>query len=644
VEEVVAKAGRRYSPQLHVEVDTVRVVEAVARTDVYLGRWRELLAELRRARRWPWRAPADVAVLFDDPLGTCAAALDVVDDGLQALIAAVGGTGALPPVTASLAAAAAAAAAVDDLLREHCRTQGGYYVDDAATLHSEIQAVLTAVHRAEQLACSSTHRAAGDKRLVLTGRAGVGKTHLLCDVASRRIAAGRPTLVVLGQDFDRRPLLSQIGELTQLGGTPDDVVGVLDAAAQAAGELGLLMIDALNESAEAERWDAELRALRVVAARFPHVAVVVSCRTEFVEAVLGDDDSVRVDHHGFGEAVDVAVGRFTREYGLEPPSFPVLNPEFGNPLYLKLTCEALETLGATRFPFGTAGLVTVCTAYLEAVNMRLAGRARCDYDTRRNLVGQAVAQIARLGRSPYDRDAVERITETVLPGLRWSRSLLQGLINEGVLIDLSSGRIAFGYQRLGDVERALAIAASGLDGVRAWLDAAAREQWRERGVLGALAVIVPEQHATELEEITADEAGAVPYPVVDSFLESLLLRAPDHVGPRAVEIVERLLADSYWGGEMWERLVQVSCVPDHPVNATWLHRHLAARPLADRDASWSIWLVGAIDDEFDSPVQRLIRWAWPGELQHRIAVSRGRGRARRAGVRVDAGLQRPSRA
>jgi hypothetical protein len=171
VEEVVAKAGRRYSPQLHVEVDTVRVVEAVARTDVYLGRWRELLAELRRARRWPWRAPADVAVLFDDPLGTCAAALDVVDDGLQALIAAVGGTGALPPVTASLAAAAAAAAAVDDLLREHCRTQGGYYVDDAATLHSEIQAVLTAVHRAEQLACSSTHRAAGDKRLVLTGRA-----------------------------------------------------------------------------------------------------------------------------------------------------------------------------------------------------------------------------------------------------------------------------------------------------------------------------------------------------------------------------------------------------------------------------------------------------------------------------------------
>ena len=326
VEEVVAKVGRRYSPQLHVEVDTVQVFEAVARTDVYLVRWREVLAELRRARRWPWRAPADVADLFDDPLVTCAAALDAMDDGLQALIIAASGTGALPRMTEPLAAAAAAAGAVDDLLREHCRTPGGYYVDAAGTLHSEIQAVLGLVHRAEQLARSSARRAADDKRLVLTGRAGVGKTHLLCDAASRRIAAGRPTLVLLGQDFDRRPLLSQIGELTQLGGTPDDVIGVLDAAAQAAGELGLLMIDALNESADADRWAAELRALQVVAARFLNVAVVVSCRTEFVEAVLGDDDSVRVDHHGFGEAVDVAVARFTREYGLEPPSFPVLNP------------------------------------------------------------------------------------------------------------------------------------------------------------------------------------------------------------------------------------------------------------------------------------------------------------------------------
>ena len=52
-----------------------------------------------------------------------------------------------------------------------------------------------------------------------------------------------------------------------------------------------------------------------------------------------------------------------RHAGLVFRRFPSPTLEFGNPLFLKLTCEALATLGATRFPFGTAGLATVCDAF-----------------------------------------------------------------------------------------------------------------------------------------------------------------------------------------------------------------------------------------------------------------------------------------
>ena len=48
---------------------------------------------------------------------------------------------------------------------------------------------------------------------------------------------------------------------------------------------------------------------------------------------------------GFAEATSEAVDRYTAEYSLERLDFPGLNPEYGNPLFLKLACEALTTLG-----------------------------------------------------------------------------------------------------------------------------------------------------------------------------------------------------------------------------------------------------------------------------------------------------------
>src|SRR6202034_877900 len=98
----------------------------------------------------------------------------------------------------------------------------------------------------------------------------------------------------------------------------------------------------------------------------------------------------------------------------------------------------------TRFPLGTAGLVTVCDAFLEAVNKRLSAPGRCDYDELTNPVGRATRQLAQLGRGALDRADVQRITEEVLSGRPWSGSLMRGLITEGVLIELSDGRIAFG--------------------------------------------------------------------------------------------------------------------------------------------------------------------------------------------------------
>jgi hypothetical protein len=42
--------------------------------------------------------------------------------------------------------------------------------------------------------------------------------------------------------------------------------------------------------------------------------------------------------------------------------------------------------------------------------------------------------------------------------------------------------------------------------------------------------------------------------------------------------------------------------------------------VADRDQSWSTWLVTAADIDTETPVRRLIDWAWPSDLRDRSAV------------------------
>lgn len=623
LEEAIAKAGRRYPPKLHIEVHTVQALHAVGRSATYVDRWRAALAELREARRWGWRPPRDPAV-FDDALLRCGETLDAADASLQLMICTLASSDGLPAVDQYLSDALTAVRELDDLLRAHCLTNGRYFVDDAASLASDCSRARSALWRARELADGPLMRAADRKRLVITGRAGTGKTHLVCDVASRRLDEGRPTLLLLGQDFDVRNLLPQLAEITQLDGPSETVIASFAAAAEASGHLGLVMIDALNESDQPERWRDDLRTLLAVVDRYENVAVVVSCRTEFVDTVLDEERQPTVDHPGFAEATDRAIIRYTEEYRLEPPTFPILTLEFSNPLFLKLTCEALSTLGATRFPFGSAGVTTICEAFLEAVNRRLSEASRCDYDAASDLVAAAVREIAQRGSGPYDRADVRQITESLLPGdHRWSRTLLRGLIAEGVLIEVGRDRIGFGYQRLGDVVRAIRLAESGPEAVRTWFRGLGDRRSSERGLMGALAIVVPEQHGIEFSELIADADGRVPRGVVDAFLESLLLRSPDSITPRAITAVGRRLADDSDPGatwEVWDRLLRIACIPGHPLNAEWLHDHLGSLDLPVRDATWSQYLIGSVDVESGSPIPRLLDWAWPDDLDCRQAL------------------------
>lgn len=610
LDDVVAKAGHRYSPNVHVEVESVQALEGLGRTDGYVRKIQSALASVRKVQGGGWYAPTGDEAEFKDHIADCIAALTKTEVALQSFLTSARGTGPLPDISDELSPAETQLEAVRGLLRERHLKNGRYFHDLAASLYDKVRKACEALWQVRSLLRSPETEAARASRVLLTGRAGVGKTHLFCDVARRRISAGLPTLVALGQDFDSNKLLPQIGELVQIDGYLEDVLSVLDAAGEASGRFAMLMLDAVNEGANAERWVDELQVLAGAVERHPNVVLAVSCRSEFVKPVIGDADGfLTVEHHGFAEATIEAIDRYTREYKLERLTFPVLNPEYGNPLFLKLACEALTTLGVTRFALGTAGLTTVCNAFMEAVNMRLAAPTRCDYDETTDLVQAAVRKLAALGPGPYKRTDAQQITESLLPGRMWSKSLLLGLLREGVLMDTYNNHVVFAYQRLEDVLRALLLAEQSEADLSDWYVSIGDDRWKETGTVGALALIAPEKFGTEIIDLFKDDENRVERDVIAAFVESLAMRAPDHTTDRTARIVEQLL-DHEPTNEVWEKLIQTACIPGHAVNAEWTHELLLSTPLPERDRVWSEWLIRVGDYGNDDAVGMLLDWGW----------------------------------
>ncbi|GIF99000.1 NACHT domain-containing protein [Catellatospora citrea] len=611
-------ADGRYTQELNVELPIAAVFDGLARTPTFEHMVRMRLAAVRKAvGTYGLTMPAERPDLFKP-------AVEAVEHCINSLEATMAQTiaqsrrpdGTLPDLKPALAALGESVDDVARLLREYCLRRGGYSLL-ADSLYSQTNALRSAADALGSFVRGRAWRAYGENVILITGTGGAGKTHLLCDLACSRTDAGLPTIIALGEKFERGPIESDLGRIIGFNSPAGQLLAAFDVACQTADEIGLVIIDGLNETTDKELWSVYLRSFLSTAASYTHLRVVLSCRTEFLPDTLPEDISRRLvafEHTGFEEVPLEAIKQFLEWYGIDRPSFPMLDHEFTNPLFLKLLCTTLQERGERRFPRAGIGTSWIYDSFLDAMNARLAARKRCDYDRRDALVSRAVEQIAGVMSAKGRRlakDDVEQITNALLPHRTWSLGLLNGLLKEAILSDLVIDRqtyIRFGYERLGDIALAKLIAAK--DTAQVTIDAAALAQrWHANaGVLQALASVLPETHALELVDVLAiSPIEFHPYAHTD-FLHSLAWRAPEAVSSRTEDILLALQTNPDHTDAANNALLQVATVPDHRLNAEWLHRRLAATPLAQRDAAWS-WFCDR-QEEFDGHLPVIIDWAW----------------------------------
>lgn len=276
--------------------------------------------------------------------------------------------------------------------------------------------------------------------LLLTGDAGLGKTHLLCHVAKTDTLANRTRILFHGEQFKDTEPWSQMIQLLGLSCSRDELLGALEPAAQATNSRVLIFVDALNEGEGNRLWRKFLSGILSVIGRSPWLGICVTVRTTYEDLIVPEsldrNRLIRIRHQGFSDLAYEATTKFFETYGIEP-STPLLLPEFYNPLFLKLFCLSIKNAGLSRVPDGLTGITAVFRFFIKSIDKKLSAPEFLDYDERSTVVAIAVQKLAEEMANRKDDclpiEEARAIVNDVLPRQGNTKSLFHSLESEGVL-------------------------------------------------------------------------------------------------------------------------------------------------------------------------------------------------------------------
>jgi hypothetical protein len=485
-----------------------------------------------------------------------------------------------------------------------------------------------------------------DPQMLITGEAGIGKSHLLADIAKNRISAGNSCIFLLGQHFTTEsPPWSQILQsLLRLDCNEEELLTLLNDLGELQGERVLFIIDAINEGRGRYFWPAHIRGFINSFKKYPWIGLVLSVRSSY-EALLAPatllsiQSVTKIVHTGFRSKEFEATSLFFENYGIDLPSTPLLNPEFANPLFLKLFCEGLTRRGLHKVPKGYGGISSIIDFFITSINNKLAEPDHFDYPDHRQVVRKVINALIKfklnrkLSFIPYDE--ANDIATKELSRYSDKRRFLDALIDEGMLSknlfrpgnneSTPEEGVYFAYERFDDHWATAHLLDEHLDlnsPLLAFksggeLGAYIVDGDQNRGIIESLSIQLPERIGMELYELLdEDEVGRKS--IVEPFIASLLWRKQETITEKTSDFVtDYVLTNKHSFAIFIDMIYGVAADPRHVYNADYLHRYLWSFSMADRDAKWTIYLNNTIAN--DGAIVRLVDWALRNENQSNLS-------------------------
>ena len=549
---------------------------------------------------------------------------------------------------------------------------GSYQPSPSEKFNSDIHYIYKTqkiIYYFEKLSSSINAQLSNCPFLFLTGSAGRGKTHLLCDIVEQRIKNEKdvlPAFLVFGEFFsDEKDFWSQVLKQLEIENTiktKEDFLKKLDNLGKKAKCRFLLIIDALNEniSHAPNFWKNNLNSIVREIKKYPNIALIVSVRSGFENEVLTEKQKslfVHEEHPGFRFREWEAVNKFFKAFSLLPPEIPLLMPEFQTPLFLLLFCKAFEkrkNKKKRQIFRGHEGATYIFESFVLNATDIIAKEFKIEkggfkspvYCIWSEIIKKIASEMVNQNNERIPEEKLNEIIKKAYPQIdvgKFTQTLERNMLIMKVPRYIKGERdigfdIRFPFQKFSNhligryifkkYEDEFGKSNKNLETAKKFFSK--RRKFGEflsktynRGIIETLSIQCPEQlKGIEFIEI-------VPYLMKENYLaqiakeafvESLIWRNPKAFSKdreNTLKIINKNVIRTKFGcNQLLNAFLSVSPIPNHPFNAGFLHQYLSKFSMPKRDSWWSTFLHYQYGEQ--GMVDSFLQWAWSDQEKSHI--------------------------